>query len=42
MYKIILIDGEKLVDLMVRYNVGMQIKTIYEIKQVDEDFFEEN
>jgi restriction system protein len=42
MHKIILIDGEKLVDLMVRYNVGVQIKTTYEIKQVDEDFFEEN
>ncbi len=42
MHKIILIDGEKLVDLMVRYNVGVQIKTTYEVKQVDEDFFEEN
>lgn len=42
MHKIILIDGEKLVDLMIRYDVGVQIKTTYEIKQVDEDFFEEN
>ena len=42
MHKIILIDGEKLVDLMVRYNIGVQIKTTYEIKQVDEDFFDEN
>jgi restriction system protein len=42
MHKIILIDGEKLVDLMVRYDVGVQIKTTYDVKQVDEDFFEEN
>lgn len=39
---IILIDGERLVDLMIDFNVGVQIKTTYEIKQVDEDFFEEN
>jgi len=38
-HKIILIDGEKLVDLMYEYNVGVQIKNVYEIKQIDEDFF---
>ncbi len=40
-HKIILIDGNKLVDLMHEFNVGIQIKTTYEIKQLDEDFFEE-
>ncbi len=40
-HKIILIDGEKLVHLMHEYNVGVQIKAIYEVKQLDEDFFEE-
>lgn len=39
-HTIILIDGKKLVDLMHEYNVGVQIKTTYEIKQLDEDFFE--
>ena len=39
-HKIILIDGYKLVDLMYQYGVGVQIKDIYEIKEVDEDFFE--
>lgn len=38
-HKIILLNGSKLVDLMYEYNVGMQIQTIYEIKQLDEDFF---
>jgi restriction system protein len=40
-HKIILIDGNKLVDLMHEFNVGIQIKAIYEVKQLDEDFFEE-
>lgn len=38
-HKIILINGNKLVDLMFEYNVGIQVKTIYEIKHLDEDFF---
>lgn len=40
-HKIILIDGIKLVDLMHEFNVGVQVKTIYEIKHLDEDFFVE-
>lgn len=38
-HKIILIDGEKLVNLMHEFNVGLQIKSVYEVKQLDEDFF---
>ena len=40
-HSIILIDGEKLVDLMHQYNVGVQIKIAYEVKELDNDFFEE-
>jgi restriction system protein len=40
-HKIILIDGNKLVNLMHQFNVGIQVKSIYEIKQIDEDFFDE-
>ncbi|WP_405395524.1 restriction endonuclease [Maribacter sp. Asnod2-G09] len=39
-HSIILIDGAKLVDLMHQYNVGVQIKTVYEVKELDNDFFE--
>lgn len=39
-HRIILIDGAKLVDLMHQYNVGIQIKATYEVKELDEDFFE--
>lgn len=41
-HRIILIDGLKLVDLMHQYNVGVQIKTVYEVKELDNDFFEED
>ncbi|MEO6684318.1 MAG: restriction endonuclease [Dyadobacter sp.] len=40
-HKIICIDGKKLVELMHQFNVGIQVKTTYEIKHVDEDFFDE-
>lgn len=40
-HKIILLDGNKLVDLMHEYNVGVQVKSTYEIKHLDEDFFVE-
>ena len=40
-HKIICINGLKLVTLMHEFNVGIQVKTIYEIKQIDEDFFDE-
>jgi restriction system protein len=41
-HSIILIDGAKLVDLMHQYDVGVQVKTIYEVKELDNDFFEED
>lgn len=39
-HTIILINGEKLVDLMHQYNVGIQVKATYELKELDIDFFE--
>ncbi len=39
-HTIILIDGPKLVDLMHKYNVGVQTKVVYEIKILDNDFFD--
>jgi restriction system protein len=38
---LILIDGNKLVDYMLKYNVGVQVKNTIEIKKIDEDYFEE-
>jgi restriction system protein len=39
-HQIILIDGNKLVDLMYEYSVGLQVESTYEVKELDEDFFE--
>ena len=38
--RIILIDGEELARLMVEHNIGVRRKTYYEIKRIDEDYFE--
>ena len=41
-YKIILIDGEQLADLMIENNVGLSIINTYQVKTIDSDYFEEN
>lgn len=38
--RVILIDGERLAALMIRYGVGVQVKRAVQIVEVDEDFFE--
>lgn len=38
--RVILIDGERLAALMIRYGVGVQVKQTVQIVEVDEDFFE--
>ncbi|MCT7979593.1 restriction endonuclease [Laspinema olomoucense] len=39
--KVILIDGDKLAQLMIEYNVGVSPVVSYEIKKVDSDYFME-
>ena len=39
-HTIVLIDGDKLVDLMYQYNVGIQVKDVYKVKELDNDSFE--
>ncbi|MFU2158605.1 restriction endonuclease [Caldisericum sp. AR60] len=39
--KVVLIDGDRLLDYMLKYNVGVEQKTTIEIKKVNEDYFEE-
>ncbi|RTE50352.1 restriction endonuclease [Actinobaculum sp. 352] len=38
--RIILVDGKRLVKLMVRYGVGVQVRDTYHVVEIDEDFFE--
>ncbi len=40
--KIILIDGDRLAELMIEYNIGVSKSRAYEIKRIDSDYFEEN
>lgn len=39
--RIVLIDGEELARLMVTHNIGVRAKERYEIKRIDEDYFEQ-
>lgn len=41
-YKIILIDGERLANLMIEYNIGLSTVNTYHVKIIDSDYFEEN
>jgi restriction system protein len=40
--RLVLIDGTELTRLMVRYNVGVAVRETYELKSVDDDFFEDD
>jgi restriction system protein len=39
--KIVLIDGVQLAQLMIDYNLGVSVQRVYEIKRLDNDYFEE-
>lgn len=39
--KIVLIDGVQLAQLMIDYNLGVSVQRAYEIKRLDNDYFEE-
>lgn len=39
--QIILIDGQQLVRLMTEFNIGVEPKQVYELKRLDNDYFEE-
>jgi len=39
--KVVLIDGDKLLEYMIKYNLGVRIDSVIEIKKVDSDYFGE-
>lgn len=39
--KVILINGQRLAELMIDHNVGVSVNTMYEIKNLDSDYFGE-
>ena len=38
---VVLIDGKQLAELMIEHNLGVTRKEIYEVKQLDSDYFSE-
>jgi restriction system protein len=40
--KVILIDGNRLADLMLQHNIGVTISHAYEVKHVDSDYFDQD
>ena len=38
---IVLVDGKQLTRLMIRYNLGVSVEHVYEVKRIDTDFFAE-
>jgi restriction system protein len=40
--KIALIDGPQLAELMIEHNLGVTPKEVYEVKQIDSDYFSED
>ena len=39
---VVFIDGIKLAEYMIEFNLGVSVKKIYEVKRIDSDYFEEN
>lgn len=39
---IVLIDGEALMQLMIKYNLGVSVEQTYEVKKIDSDFFSDS
>jgi restriction system protein len=37
--RVVLIDGEQLAELMIEHGVGVTTSRTYEIKRIDEDYF---
>lgn len=40
--KIVLIDGQQLAELMIEHDLGVTRKEVYEVKQIDSDYFNED
>ena len=40
--KVVLVDGDTLAKLMIDYNLGVSTQATYQIKQLDNDYFNED
>jgi restriction system protein len=39
--KVVLVDGDQLVDMMLRHRIGTRVKETYEVFEIDQNYFEE-
>ncbi len=39
--KVVLVDGEMLIDLMLRHGIGVRVVERYELHELDQNYFEE-
>ncbi|WP_338032553.1 restriction endonuclease [Desulfocurvibacter africanus] len=39
--KVVLIDGKRLAELMIEFDVGVSTKATYQVKRIDSDYFNE-
>lgn len=39
--KVVLVDGEKLIDLMLRHRIGTRVKQTFEVFEIDQNYFDE-
>ena len=39
--KVVLVDGEMLIDLMLRHRIGTRVKETYEVFEIDQNYFDE-
>ncbi|UQB41878.1 hypothetical protein JX580_09425 [Thiomicrospira microaerophila] len=37
---VVLLDGQKLAELMIEHNVGVSVKEMYQVKTLDSDYFD--
>jgi restriction system protein len=40
--KVVLVDGEQLVDLMLTHRIGARVKESYEVLEIDQNYFDED
>ena len=40
-YKIVLIDGQRLAELMIEHDLGVSVAATYQLKRIDSDFFDD-
>lgn len=39
--KVVLVDGEQLIDLMLRHRIGTRVKQTFEVFEIDQNYFDE-